>query len=212
MDRQDPYAHHEFDSVHGWGVPLASAGNNGCVEIIEFPNGDCWQRDSKHPERHFVAYSDVSRTPALIAVILGEGAPFYLDAPKREAVLEAVQTGDTDTAIAKIKGMLAEGRHDPYAHDEFESGYGWNTPGASSSNVEIIEFPNGDLWQRDRQHPDGPYLAYNLIERVAALLSALLDNDPRFYLSREARQAVLSAVQSGDVATALTELSLAPTA
>ncbi|MCC9307227.1 DUF397 domain-containing protein [Kitasatospora sp. RB6PN24] len=100
-------------------------------------------------------------------------------------------------------------RHDPYANDELTSIQGWGTPKASANGaqcVDLIEFPNGDIMVRDTKRPDLAPLAFDKRERTAVLLSVLLGNDERFYLDEEERLAVLDAVKTGDVATALAKL------
>jgi hypothetical protein len=103
MDRHNPYDHNESESLAGWGKPKTSQNANGCVDFIEFPNGDFWLADTKRRDLTPLAFNKEERVAALISVILGNDDRFYLDADEREAVLEAVRTGDVKAAFAKLK-------------------------------------------------------------------------------------------------------------
>ncbi|GAB2702838.1 hypothetical protein [Kitasatospora kifunensis] len=105
MERHDPYGHHESESASGWGKPKASQNANSCVNVIEFDNGDIWLGDTKRPDLTPLAFDKSERVAALISVLIGNDDRFYLDESERTAVLEVLETGDTKTALAKLKDM-----------------------------------------------------------------------------------------------------------
>lgn len=107
MERHDPYVHAESESLHGWGKPKASENQGGCVDVIEFPNGDFMIRDTKRPDLTPLAFDKTERVAALISVLTGNDERFYLDEDERQAVLEAVSTGDVAACFLKLKALAA---------------------------------------------------------------------------------------------------------